>query len=381
MLVEKTTLHGQLIYILVRDDGSPIDEVARYMKHLIVLGSSPNTTKSYCTGLKFFYEYLQICGIGYQDVRAKDLVNFVAWLRNPYSESYRVLKLDGSSVRSPRTTNTYISAVLGFYRYMATLDLVSMEMLNRLEVTRVAKMVPKGNARFLAHVTNTHNLSTHNILRAKVSRKAPDIISPEEAASLIGACTNFRDRFMIELLLESGLRIGELLGLYVEDFRFDKRAGGYWLDVVDRGYHNNNGSAKSGNRSVPISNELMEMFDDYVFDVLDRVGGNHPYVFAKLSGSNVGCPLDYDTVRSAFDRYSAKIGLHVTPHVLRHTYGTLLYAETKNLQLVKELLGHSSIRTTADLYLHPTREDIYSQWSQANERIAARTLENLKRAV
>ena len=223
-------------------------------------------------------------------------------------------------------------------------------------------------------------MTVHNVLKAKVPRRRPPTISPEQASALVASTTNFRDRFIVTLLLESGLRVGEMLGLFIEDFRFDKQTGGCYVDVVFRGYHPNGGSAKTRDRSVPITQDLMEMFDDYIFDIREEVGRDHPFVMVKIAGSGAGEPLDYGSVRSAFRRYSERVGAHVTPHMLRHTYGTLLYAETKDLRLVQELLGHSSMKTTSELYVHPTSEDVYEGWSKAKQRLAVGTMANVRTA-
>lgn len=380
MNVVKTRLHSSTVYILTDDAGRPVEEVARYVKRLVAKGYSPNTLRSYCTALKFYYEFLSISGLDYRDVKIGDLTSFVIWLQSPSQKDRKVVNVSGKPRRSPSTTNHYITVVGEFYRFLSSEGLVSAELAAKLEVTRCSRMGSRVATGLLSHASNKHGKAARNPLKAKVPRKRPKSISPEEASALLAATSNQRDGFLVMLLLETGLRIGEALGLLVQDFSYDQKADQYSVDVVDRGYHPNGGSAKTHERRIPVTRELVEFFDDYVYDTLGEIGGEHPYVFVKLRGDRRGEPMEYEEARQAFERYSRKIGVHVTPHMLRHTFGTLLYSETKDLKLVQELLGHSSISTTADIYLHPTADDVYEGWSKASHRLATATMSSVRKA-
>ena len=73
---------------------------------------------------------------------------------------------------------------------------------------------------FLHHI-NKNKPSIRNVLKVKEPRKRIQILTKEQVRQTFTATTNIRDAFLIQLLFETGLRIGEALSLYLEDFIFD----------------------------------------------------------------------------------------------------------------------------------------------------------------
>ena len=71
-----------------------------------------------------------------------------------------------------------------------------------------------------------------------------------------------QDKFIIKLLFETGLRIGEILSLFIEDFIYDHK-NGHKIRLVDRGELCNGAKLKTGEREIFVSQELMDLFDDY----------------------------------------------------------------------------------------------------------------------
>ncbi|EGD50233.1 integrase [Thermoanaerobacter ethanolicus JW 200] len=101
---------------------------------------------------------------------------------------------------------------------------------------------------------------------------------------MIDACSNLRDKFLIQLLWESGFRIGECLSLWLEDFIIDARK----IDLKDRGELPNLADIKTvcSPRRIDVSADLMNLYMDYVAEYhTDEVDTNH--VFIKLSGKQV----------------------------------------------------------------------------------------------
>ena len=74
------------------------------------------------------------------------------------------------------------------------------------------------------------------------------------------------NEFLIKLLYETGLRIGEALSLFIGDIKFDHNKG---HKLVDRGELSNGIMLKTGKREIHISQELIYLFDDYSYDILD----------------------------------------------------------------------------------------------------------------
>jgi integrase/recombinase XerD len=105
--------------------------------------------------------------------------------------------------------------------------------------------------------------------------------------------------------------------------------------------------------------------DDYLYEVVDELDLDTNFVFVKLRGKNIGQPMTYSDVEALFKRLRKKTGIHVHPHLLRHTHATMYYQQTKDIKQVQERLGHSQIQTTMNLYLHPSDEEIRENWEKA----------------
>jgi integrase len=104
----------------------------------------------------------------------------------------------------------------------------------------------------------------------------------------------------------------------------------------------------------------------WINDILDELEIDTNFVFVKLRGENKGKPLEYQDVSDLFKRLKKKTGIDVHAHLLRHTHATIYYQTTKDIKQVQERLGHSQIQTTMNLYLHPSDEDIRSNWEIAH---------------
>ncbi len=157
---------------------------------------------------------------------------------------------------------------------------------------------------------------------------------------------------MFALLLDTGLRIGEALGLRHEDLVIAERQ----VVVMPR-RNDNRARAKSGRpRTVPASAELMRLYADYLngeYGALDS-----DYVFVNLWGRPARAPAG--PIRPSMTWSSGCAGAPESPsgpHHFRHTYATWLLRRGAGMESVKELLGHASITTTIDTYGHLTVED------------------------
>lgn len=349
-------------YILVDNEGIPVIPVMKYLKYLDVTGKSNNTQKTYCYALKQYFLYLQEIEKNYRDIRLEDLVEFVGWLRNPY-ESSKVMSLRPvKAKKTERTVNLTVTAVTNFYDYLYRNEELPRDMEEKL----IRQVFTGGRTRyksFLHHI-NQDKLSMRNVLKVKEPRKRVQTLSKEQVKQVLAATTNIRDTFLIQLLFETGLRIGETLSLFLEDFKFSHQKG-HRIRLTDRGELENGAKLKTGEREIFVSQDLMDLYDDYMYDVIDELDVETNFVFVKLRGKNMGRPMTYGDVEALFKRLRQKTGIDVHPHQFRHTHATMYYQETKDIKQVQERLGHSQIQTTMNLYLHPSDEDIRKDWEKA----------------
>ncbi|MGH8917253.1 MAG: tyrosine-type recombinase/integrase, partial [Actinomycetes bacterium] len=189
----------------------------------------------------------------------------------------------------------------------------------------------------------------------------PETVRAEEAEALLRACRCWRDRFLVVMLWFCGLRIGEALGLRRSDLHLVPSAAalgcsipGPHLHVVRRA-NANGASAKTGDRHVPVRSEVLSCYERYLSEreACPEAEGCD-FVLVNLFHDPRGRPMTDDTVRQWMAVTSARAGLvrALRPHMFRHATATELLARGANLDVVKELLGHASIRST-EAYMHP----------------------------
>jgi site-specific recombinase XerD len=172
------------------------------------------------------------------------------------------------------------------------------------------------------------------LLRRGIKLKLPDTlpraINPADLRKLLSVIEEIRDRALILLLLRTGIRIGEALGLTVND-----------LDIKDRKVHLFEGEKNSMGRVVYLS-------DDALFAIklwLRRRDKSKAFVFYGQGNR----PLCYSAGRSRFVNYLKKAGLEqkgYTVHCLRHTFASELLNAGMRLECLQQLLGHQDIEVT-----------------------------------
>lgn len=349
-------------YLLLDAVGVPVVPVMKYLKYLDQTGKSNNTLKTYCYALKQYFTYLEEWKIDYKEVGVKDLADFVGWLRNPL-ESGKVTPLQQiEAKRTEKSVNLIITVVTSLYDYFFRIQEIQNDMVGKLvrQVFRGGHSKYKG---FLHHV-NEGKPTNKNILKLKEPRRKPRALHKDEVEQIYEFTTNIRDRLLIQLLFETGLRIGEALSLFMEDFVFDHK-NGHRIRLTDRGELENGAKLKTGERELYVSQGLMDLYDDYLYNVIDELEIDTNFVFVKLRGNRVGQPMNDSDVRALFKVLCKKTGMHIHPHLLRHTHATIYYRQTKDIKQVQERLGHANIQTTMNMYVHPSEEDIRENWEKA----------------
>lgn len=354
--------NNQKGYVLVDGVGVPVLPVMKYMKYLDATGKSSNTQKTYCYAIKLFFDFLQVTEKDYKSVSLEDLVDFMSWMRNPFGSGKTIPLQPVKAKRTEKTINLTMSAVKSFYDYLyknGELQKDTTEMMVKESFIGGGKAFKD----FLHHV-NKRNPSKRNLLKRKEPRKRLQVLTKEEVGRLVEATTNIRDRLLIHVLFEAGLRIGEVLALFIEDFKLDHK-NGHRIRLVDRGELENGAKLKTGEREIHVSQGLMDLYDDYLYEILDDFKLEANFLFVKLRGDNIGKAMNYQDVSALFKRLRKKTGIPVHPHLLRHSHATLFYKQTKDIKQVQERLGHSQIQTTINFYLHPSDEEIRENWERA----------------
>jgi site-specific recombinase XerD len=188
-------------------------------------------------------------------------------------------------------------------------------------------------------------------------KRLPRALSWAEVSSLLvssGRSLRVEDtpqlKIAVRLMVSTGIRIGELCKLRVEDIAPD----GSSLRVYGKG---------SRDRVAYISDlSLRHALTDLV--ALQRRAPNDG---RALFVNRYGAPMKPQSIRSKLRRYAVDVGLirRVTPHMLRHTAATLLIEKGVDIRFVQRLLGHSSIATT-EIYTHVSDEALRTTLERAD---------------
>ncbi len=217
---------------------------------------------------------------------------------------------------------------------------------------------------------------TRNVARLsrapKAVRSEGRTLTPEQARSLLETLKGHRHEVLYSLMLSTGLRRGEALGLKWQDYdeklgtmsirRQLKLEGGKLITSDTK----TSRSRRSVNLPAPMVVALKAHRNQQKIDEKGFPLGWVPtdFIFTSL----VGGPLDPRNLNRDFHEVCDRAGLgHWHPHELRHSAASLMLAQGVKLQVVSEVLGHASIRMTADVYGHilaPDREAAAQAMSQ-----------------
>jgi len=356
------TEKGNKRYILLDADGSIIIPVAKYLKYKDNVGAARNTLRTYCYHLKLFYEYLHAEHLEYWDMDIDRMAAFVRWLSVPYVEKVEVI-YPIEAARTSRSINQIISAVINYYDYLSRH--IESELQLSKQLMRQISASSKGFRSFLHHASRQKFMNA-KLIKLKEPKYKPKTLSKDKIISLQNACCNKRDVFLIQLLWESSMRIGEALALWLEDFEVDSGK----VHVRDRGELVNGAEIKTvcSPRAIDVSADLINDYMGYIaYFHDDDVDTNH--VFIKLSGVNRNQPMEYQDVVSLFERLKAKVGFEATPHMLRHSSLTELRRSGWKPEHLMKRAGHAHVQTTMQMYIHPSDEDLRKDWEIAESNM------------
>jgi integrase len=179
---------------------------------------------------------------------------------------------------------------------------------------------------------------------------------------------------MVQVLLYTGLRRGELLGLEWTDIDFEnkflsvRRNSQY---VPSKGVYNEDPKTAHSRRRIRISDnvvELLKSYKEWQDNNIENIGEkweNSNRLFTKWNGG----PMHPDTISGWFHDFIKRKQLpDVCIHSLRHTNASLMVANGIPIKVVSDRLGHASVTTTSNFYLHMI---------QSADDVAANTLNDI----
>ena len=280
---------------------------------------------------------------------------------------------------APHTVRAYLGDVSGLLEHcvrLGTDDLADLDL--RTLRSWLAKLQSTGRSRttiarrataarvFTAWLHRTGRLPTDPgaaLGSPKKHKTLPPVLRADEAEALIrsageladdGTPLGLRDVAMLELLYATGIRVGELVGLDIDDVDDERRV----VRVFGKGRKE---------RSVPYGTPAGRAVDRWLAHGRPalRVEGSGAALFLGARGRRI----DQRAVRSLVHRRIADVpgAPDIGPHGLRHTAATHLLEGGADLRSVQELLGHASLATT-QLYTHVTTDRLRRAYQQAHPR-------------
>jgi integrase/recombinase XerD len=238
---------GAESWTVLGDDHVPVVPVERWLAHLTVIERSPNTVKGYAHDLKDWFGFLQLHRRDWRRVQLEDLGGFLAWLRLPPAvRGGQVLVLPSVEHRcSQASVNRRLSALAGFYQFHARHGVDVGELLIALHPSGRQG----GSWRPLLHHFAKHQPQRRRTVKLPATRRQPRVLTAGQVQAILDACQHLRDRLLFAVLFDSGMRVGEALGLRHEDLAVAERLVIVTPRVNDNRVHPQGGPAGRGPRA------------------------------------------------------------------------------------------------------------------------------------
>jgi integrase/recombinase XerC len=151
-----------------------------------------------------------------------------------------------------------------------------------------------------------------------------------------------RNRLMMEMLYETGVRRSELANIRLADVDFELQQ----IKVTGK---------RNKQRIIPFAARLQDMMIQYLVARSKMTHANNDWLFIRKNEQPLSPAIIYNIVRASLS--GIPMLAHRSPHILRHSFATGMLNDGAALNAVKELLGHSSLASTS-VYTHITFEEL-----------------------
>lgn len=261
------------------------------------------TTKAYSIDLRQFYEYIVKNIFPWQD--KKSIETFIESMHNKYK---------------PKSVKRKIATLKSFFHYLEIEEKIALNPFHKIQVHyKEPFLLPK-------------TISLNNIEKIIIFAYNKHKV----ANTLYNRKVTLRNVLLLELLFATGMRISELCSLTLSQFNFSD----YIINIYGKG---------SKERLIQICNKnVQDLLNEYTNRFQNELKENEFFFINRL-----GNQLSEQSVRNMINHYSSEAGIsqHITPHMFRHSFATLLLEEDVDIRYIQQMLGHSSI-TTTQIYTH-----------------------------
>lgn len=327
---------------------------------------------SYAYDLRHLWRFFARRGLTWQEFGPRDAIPLLEYLRSVPSSRPRqrmtlaVVITDAGTPATKlaaTTVNRILAAVSSFYEYLI--------LAGRLDT---ANPIEKRPDPALARVSDRHRpfmgrasrqRPVRRAVRVKTVQRVPRPLDDDQVAKLLGVLRCLRDRTIVLLMLQGGLRPGEVLGLQLEDIAYGRRR----VVVRHRDDHPKGARSKSRYERVVDLHEPEALATLSAYVMSERpTDADSPLVFLVGGrGRRRLEPLGYDGLVRMFSRACTRAGIRtpwVTPHALRHTHATRMWEGGMRELALQKRLGHASAESTR-IYTRVSDPAVVAEYNRA----------------
>lgn len=274
------------------------------------------TVKNYKNTLSYFFDYMketyhcELCDIKLSDVTLMDLKGYVIMLRKRDKLSSHPYKPTEHKPITNTSIRTYSIDLRTFFNFLYENDYMENNLMKKFKlIRRETKLVLPLFADEVKEIDTLFNLKT---------------------------CSGLRNYCMVHLMLDEGLRSGDVCNLRVHNINFQQN---HILIFDGKG---------NKDRIVPLASGLKKYLHQYA--TIYRPHTDHDFMFCSADGAHA--PVTENTIKCLFARIRKKTEItRLKPHLLRHTFATSFILGGGDLESLRIYLGHTSYDTTQN-YLH-----------------------------
>ncbi|AVZ77886.1 transposase [Streptomyces lunaelactis] len=359
---------------LVDVDGEHVTAACRFLDHLVDRGFSPHTICAYAYDLRRLFTFFAAEGMDWREFRGPDALRLLAFLRRapsrrPAQRLGLTVVVGGpeapGSLLAPATVNRILAAVASFYDWAVVAEEYNGDSPMQKRLDPALARVPDRHQPFMGRASRQQPM--RRTATVKQPRRLPRPVDEAVLEQFIGSLKRLRDLAVFLLMLDGGLRPGEVLSLHVDDISYGRRR----VTVRKRDDH------PRGVRGKSRTERVVDLHEPRTLDAVSRyvmherpLDATSPFVFlVGGKGTRRLEPLGYDAVVRLFARRLDKLGLRTpetTPHALRHTHATAMWEGGMRELSLQKRLGHASPESTK-VYTRVSDEAVLADYTRALE--------------
>jgi integrase/recombinase XerC len=197
-----------------------------------------------------------------------------------------------------------------------------------------------------------------NIVGPKQEQRLPEFVDEREMRNLFSAISfdnsfeGIRDKIMLDLFYQTGMRLSELRGLKVSDVDFSKKV----LKVLGK---------RNKERLIPLHDSILKSLQAYIDERQNNVQADEYSLMVNNKGTKCNEKFVYRTVNSYLS--TVTLTTKKSPHIIRHTFATHMLNRGADLNTIKEILGHANLAAT-QVYTHNSIDKLKAIYKQAHPK-------------